>query len=288
MDSTGPGYTALRKELETLVLANNILHYHNVVDAYGHVSLRHPEKPHVFIMSGDRAPALVSSQSDLIPYFVSDASPVDPSSKKGYQERFIHSEIYKKFPNINSVVHSHSDAVLPYTMSGVPMKPSFHIAGFLGTHVPTFDITPLYQPGNRQDMLVNTQTFGSSLASRFSKEGSTSQDHNVVLMTCHGFTAIGASIKQAVYRAIYTHVNAGIQTNALLIRNASMNIGANSANSSSVMEDMRYLNEDQVSASLKMNEASQDRPWALWVKEVEACPLYSKAGRALVVEKKFL
>lgn len=127
-------------------------------------------------MSGDRAPALVSSQSDLIPYFVSDASPgkktffceiiserqrricrfvllhessqhvfcfqkrsctanlciVDPSSKKGYQERFIHSEIYKKFPNINSVVHSHSDAVLPYTMSGVPMKPTFHIAGFLG------------------------------------------------------------------------------------------------------------------------------------------------------------
>lgn len=108
-------------------------------------------------------------------------------------------------------------------------------------------------------------------------------------MTCHGFTAIGTSIKQAVYRAIYTHVNAGIQTNALLIRNASMSIGANSAaSSSSATEDLRYLNEDQVSGSLKMNEASQDRPWALWVKEVEACPLYSKAGKALVVEKKFL
>lgn len=129
----GPGYTALRKELETLILANNILHYHNVVDAYGHVSLRHPEKADIFIMSGDRAPALVSSQSDLILYYISDASPVDPSSKKGYQERFIHSEIYKRFPHINSVVHSHSDAVLPYTMSGVPMKPTFHIAGFLGT-----------------------------------------------------------------------------------------------------------------------------------------------------------
>lgn len=68
------GIIAYASQLETLVLANNILHYHNVVDAYGHVSLRHPEKPDVFIMSGDKAPALVSSQSDLIPYYVSNAS----------------------------------------------------------------------------------------------------------------------------------------------------------------------------------------------------------------------
>jgi ribulose-5-phosphate 4-epimerase/fuculose-1-phosphate aldolase len=108
------------------------LHYQKVVDAYGHISLRHPSNPSVFIMSGDKAPALVSSPSNLIQYYVSDSSPVDPKSKKGYQERFIHSEIYKRFPHINSVVHSHSEAVLPYTMNGVPMKPAFHIAGFLG------------------------------------------------------------------------------------------------------------------------------------------------------------
>jgi ribulose-5-phosphate 4-epimerase/fuculose-1-phosphate aldolase len=120
-------------ELQTLITANHILHYQNVVDAYGHVSFRHPDKPDVFIMSGDKAPALVSSAADLIPYWVIDALPVDPSAKKGYQERFIHSEIYKKFPEINSVVHSHSQTVLPYTMNGVAMQPAFHIAGFLGT-----------------------------------------------------------------------------------------------------------------------------------------------------------
>jgi ribulose-5-phosphate 4-epimerase/fuculose-1-phosphate aldolase len=94
-------------------------------------------------MSGDRAPALVSSHSDLIKYHVSDSNPVDPQSKKGYQERFIHSEIYKRFPAINSVIHSHSEAVLPYTMNGVAMRPTFHIAGFLGTHVPIYDIVPM-------------------------------------------------------------------------------------------------------------------------------------------------
>lgn len=83
-------------------------------------------------MSGDKAPALVSSPSDLIEYQVSNSCAVRKSAKKGYQERFIHSEIYKRFPEINSVVHSHSQAVLPYTMNGVQMEPAFHIAGFLG------------------------------------------------------------------------------------------------------------------------------------------------------------
>lgn len=84
-------------------------------------------------MSGDRAPALVSSTSDLIEYYVKDSSSVDPTAKKGYQERFIHGEIYKRFPEVHSVIHSHSEAVIPYTMIGVEMKPVFHIAGFLGT-----------------------------------------------------------------------------------------------------------------------------------------------------------
>lgn len=251
-------------------LLGSILHYNKVLDAYGHISLRHPEKHDVFIMSGDRAPALVSSQSDLIEYNISDSSPVDPSSKKGYQERFIHSEIYKRFPEISSVIHSHSEAVLPYTMSGVAMKPTFHIAGFLGTHVPIYDIMPLYSEDDQQDMLVNTQKFGASLASTFSTSASASStpNHNVVLMANHGFTTIGTSIKQAVYRAVYTHVNASVQTNAITLRNAAIGAGV------SVEGEMRFLNEEQVAGSLKMNDASQDRPWGLWVEEVETCRMY--------------
>jgi ribulose-5-phosphate 4-epimerase/fuculose-1-phosphate aldolase len=225
-------------------------------------------------MSGDRAPALVSSHSDLIKYHVSNGSPVDPRANKGYQERFIHSEIYKRFPEVNSVIHSHSEAVLPYTMNGVAMKPTFHIAGFLGTHVPVYDITPLYSEDDQQDMLVNSCKFGSSLASTFSTSTSTIPDHNVVLMANHGFTTLGTSIKQAVYRAVYTHVNAAVQTNAITLRNAARGAGVD------VQGEMRYLNTEQVKGSLKMNEASQDRPWKLWVEEVEACRLYKNESRA--------
>lgn len=83
-------------------------------------------------MCGYMAPGVVSSSEDLIEYYVSDGSTVDPNAKKGYSERFIHGEMFKKFPGVNCVIHSHAEAVLPYVTSGVPLLPVFHMAGFLG------------------------------------------------------------------------------------------------------------------------------------------------------------
>lgn len=286
------------ENLETLIRANHILHHQNVVDAYGHVSMRHPDKPDVFIMSGDRAPALASSPSDLIQYKISDSSPVDPSSKKGYSERFIHSEIYKRYPHINSVIHSHSQAVLPYTMSGVPTRAAFHIAGFLGATVPVYDIIPLYQHGEQQDLLVNNQRFGSALASHFSSPSPSAEeeeshdhdhdhdtthkhDHNVVLMSNHGFTTLGTSVSQAVYRAVYTHINAGIQSQALMLRSSCLNgvfgkgHGTGAARGEWGLDDMRFLDTEELKEGCtKMNDASQHRPWEMWVREVKMNPLY--------------
>ncbi|KAL3423834.1 hypothetical protein PVAG01_05581 [Phlyctema vagabunda] len=263
----------LTETYQMLIVANHILHYNKVLDAYGHISVRHPTESGVFIMSSSVAPALVSSPSDLVSYRISDSSPVNPKAKKGYQERFIHSEIYKQFPAIHSIIHSHAEAVLPYTISGVPMRPAFHIAGFLGTQVPIWDIVGLYKPEDHQDMLVNSERFGSSLAASFGEEISGSHDHTVVLMANHGFTAVGNSIQQAVYRAVYTTVNAGVQSNALLLRQASASIG-------DVQGDIRFLSQEQTRGSLRLNDASQDRPWDLWVREVAASPLYQICGLA--------
>lgn len=89
--------------LSTLVVANHILHYHDVVDAFGHISVRNPNNASTFFLSGSLAPALVSGLDDLVEYHVEDASPVKEDSPKGYSERFIHSEIYKKYTDVNSV-----------------------------------------------------------------------------------------------------------------------------------------------------------------------------------------
>jgi len=107
----------------TLLTANHILHYHNVVDAYGHISVRNPQDPNTFFISKSLAPALVSSRDDLEEYRVSDASPVNENAPRGYAERFIHSEIYKKYKGVNSVVHAHSEVVLPFAMSSIPLRP---------------------------------------------------------------------------------------------------------------------------------------------------------------------
>jgi ribulose-5-phosphate 4-epimerase/fuculose-1-phosphate aldolase len=126
-------------------------------------------------------------------------------------------------------------------------------------------------------MLVNSVKFGEGLASKFSNIGSPDlavPDANVVLMANHGFTTLGTSIKQAVYRAVYTNINASVQTNAMSIRSAASN-GALLYPTYS----MRFLDERQVKGSLKLNDASQDRPWELWVAEVKTCALYKHEGR---------
>lgn len=131
----------VRNTYRTLILGSHILHYHgyshsgpgyfgicaliasSVVDAYGHLSARHPFKPDIFIMPRNMPPATVASDRDLVEYYVSDASPVDPSAPRGYLERCIHSEIYKKYSTVNSVIHSHSHAVVPYTISRISPFP---------------------------------------------------------------------------------------------------------------------------------------------------------------------
>ena len=90
---------------------------------------------------------------------------------------------------------------------------------FAGAKVPVFDITPLYSSSDQQDMLVNNSKFGSGLASKFaSSESSQSPDHTVVLMRKHGFTTQAQSIETAVYRGIYTKINAKAQTDSLAVR----------------------------------------------------------------------
>jgi len=141
----------------------------------------------------------------------------------------------------------------------------------VGNHVPIHDLSPLYHTNETQNLLVNTVSFGSSLASSFSSSKSTTLDHNVVLMANHGFTTVGTSIKQAVFRAVYTHQNAKVQSDALLIRSAYQ---ATSGGPSIRGGKLRYLGTEQVAGGLSLGEATQERPWGLWVRQVETALLY--------------
>jgi ribulose-5-phosphate 4-epimerase/fuculose-1-phosphate aldolase len=263
--------TVLHNALRDLISANHILHHHGVVDAYGHISIRHPLNPKVYIMCGYMAPALVSSPADLIHYNIVDSSPVDPKAPKGYSERFIHGELFRRFDSVNCVIHSHAEEVLPYVIStGVPLKAVYHMSGFLGSKgVKVFDIDPLYQQGDMRDMLVNNSRLGTALAEEFTSSGSsgtTDPEETVVLMRRHGFTCIGHDIVTAVYRAIYTRINAEAQTKAMGIAGVS---GLSQGEGG-----FQPITDEQVVGCKVMNEKFHDKPWRLWVREVETLPLY--------------
>lgn len=274
----------LRNILHKLITASHILHYHSVLDAYGHISLRHPFDPSLFIMSRSIAPATVSSPSDLIHYHTSDASPVDPNSPPGYAERHIHSAIYKSHPRINSVVHSHAESVIPFTIiKDIALRPVYHMAGFLGSGsgaeaeaanaVPVFDIADFFQETDVHDMLVRNQNLGDALASHF-QNGNT-----VTLMRGHGFTAVGETLETTVFRAIYTDKNAAIQSNALTMRAAVFGSGAGVvAGSGGGIGEIKYLTPEEERDSTNMTIWSVSRPWELWIREVEKSGLYENTA----------
>ena len=126
--------TNITQLLATYINALHILHHHGVLDGYGHLSVRNPNNPPTFFMSHrDLAPALVSGLDDISEYRVSDAEPVDPDSPPTYLERFIHSEIYKKYPDVKVVMHGHAEPLVSFSISDVPLRPTTGQAAFLGT-----------------------------------------------------------------------------------------------------------------------------------------------------------
>src|ERR1051325_3777105 len=143
-----------------LAAASRILAEHGVVDAFGHVSLRHPAAPHRYLMARAVAPALVTP-GDIIEYDL-DSNALNAEGRGSFLERFIHGEIYKTRPDVHSVVHSHSPSVIPFGLVGVPMQAMFHSAAFIAAGVPVFDIREKF---GATDMLVSNIERGLALVS---------------------------------------------------------------------------------------------------------------------------
>jgi HCOMODA/2-hydroxy-3-carboxy-muconic semialdehyde decarboxylase len=200
--SAGPVDLAV---IDDLVLANRILADQNILDGFGHVSVRHPTSFGRYLMSRSIAPALVSP-ADIMEYDL-DSNPVDPRGRQSFLERFIHGEIYKKRPDVSAVVHTHSAAVIPFSVSQSLLRPISHTAAFLSAGVPVFEIRKV---GGMTNMLVGNAQLGKHLAE-------TLGDKNVVLMRGHGDVVVAGSVQMAVFRAYYTDANARLQSQAIAL-----------------------------------------------------------------------
>ena len=189
-----------------LVTASRVLENEGVLDSYGHVSVRSATDPTHFFMPRALPPGSILAV-DLVELDL-DCVPVLPNAPRLNGERFIHSEIYKARPEVQCVIHSHSQAVIPFSVAGVPLRPVVAQGGFLPPETPVFEIREASSPMTIRGMLVTNSSLGAFLARKLG-------DAPAILLRGHGDATVGTTVKEAVVRTIYLSLNARVQSEAL-------------------------------------------------------------------------
>ena len=224
------------EELLDLVAAYRILASHGVIDAYGHVSLRSPRNPQRYYLARSIAPELVQ-EDDLIEYDL-DSKPIDDGGRESVLERFIHGEIYRARPEVMCVVHNHSPSVVPFSVTGVPIRALYHMAAFIGDGLPNFEIRDV-RTGT--DLLIRDATLGRALAQTLAAKPA-------ALMRGHGSVVVGENVPRAVGRSVYLEVNARMQMQAMTLAGPGGKI--------------IYFDDAEVKASVSRQD--YHRAWPLW------------------------
>jgi len=265
----------------SLITANHILAFYNVLDAYGHVSLRNPANASTFFLSRDLPPALVSNTSDIVEYFVETGQPVlGTAAPKGFLERFIHSELYKRFPAVNSAIHSHAEDVVPFGVVDVPFQAIEQRGTVLASSgaAPVWDIADARLPTDPPIFLVTNTRFGASLAAVFGPAGTTTMPaKRVGLMRGHGMAVVGVSIIDAVFAGMNAPIAAREVYNAMTLAALGGSDGqplchhpSGSPDSPGNCGAINYVTDAEKAAVFGISLDFQGRGWELWVRTVQA------------------
>ena len=228
--------------IEELALANRILAHEGVLDAFGHVSLRHPSDPGRYLLSRSRSPLLIEPD-DILEYTL-DSQPVRPPKALLYAERVIHGCIYQARADVMAVCHHHAPAIMPFAVAGKPIMPVFHLGAAMGEAAPFWDQHDEFGDTN---LLVVKPEEGQSLARALGQ-------HPAVLMNRHGATVVGANIKELVSRSIFMCQNAEYQLRALAL-------GA---------PERLHPGEIKLAGALSLLPTVVTRTWEYWSMRLEA------------------
>jgi len=222
--------------IQQLVLANRILARENVIDGFGHVSVRHPTNPDRFLLSRSRSPEVVTR--DDIMEFELDGSVVSDDARRPYAERFIHGSIYMARPDVNAVSHHHAHSVIPFTLTDAPMRPAFHMASVIGSNVPVWDSQPEFGDTN---MIVDSLEMGHSLA-RTLGQG------RAALLRGHGAICAAPNVRAICMVSIFMKDNAELILNTL------------------PLGQPKYLTKGEIekASSMLLNDLALSRAWDYW------------------------
>jgi ribulose-5-phosphate 4-epimerase/fuculose-1-phosphate aldolase len=225
----------LTQALDELVTANRILAREGVVDSFGHVSIRHPDRPERYVLSRARAPECI--EADDLMEFTCDGTAIDTSGRKPYAERFIHGAVYDARPDVQAIVHHHSPSVIPFGVTKAPLSPVMHMCAGIGARVPTWDSRASFGDTN---LLVTNMEMATELAAALG-------DRPAILMRGHGCVVAGMSLREVVFNSIYLQLNADLQMKA------------------SGLGDITFLSEGEVAAVLRTRGSfTFERAWEFW------------------------
>lgn len=229
--------------IRELVIANRILDREGVVDSLGHVSIRHPENSSRYLLSCARSPGLVTD--DDILEFDLGSQPIDPSDRPLLAERFIHGSIYKARADVNAVCHNHALQLIPFSVTGTPIKPIWVMGAAIGNEIRAWDVREAFPDDD--GMLVVNDTMGASLAAALGMS-------RVCLLTSHGAVVAEAGIRKTVLVAINLVTNA-----ELLMQSSQLTLARNG-------KETRYLTEAEIASMSKLifNPRALDRMWEYW------------------------
>src|SRR5262245_54759626 len=232
----------LEEACAKLALANRIIAHEGVLDAFGHVSMRHPDDEGRYLLPVSRSPELVVA-TDILE-FTLDSEPVEPTAAMLYGERVIHGCIYQARPDVNAVCHHHARGVMPFCISGVPLQPVSQLGAIMGPLVPFWDQRDEF---GDTDLLVVKPEEGRSLAHALGP-------YWMVLMRRHGATVVGETLEQMVFRTIYA------------TRNAEMQHEAHSLGHVSPLTPK----EAELACAFHVQEKPISRAWEYWSRRVKA------------------
>jgi ribulose-5-phosphate 4-epimerase/fuculose-1-phosphate aldolase len=237
----------LQALVDDLVAGNHILYHHGVVDGFGHLSFRSPSSPHRFYMAAALSPGRVTAD-DIIELDLDGEITSADKNRPTYSERFIHAEVYRARPEINSVLHSHSPTVIPFGVTTVPLKPVAASGSFLYPSPPIFDTSNVPEATT---VLVDKPEIGKALVGILGQ-------NNVVLMRGHGNTVVGRDVRETVSRGIYTELNARLLLQALALGGPITYVKESEAKA------MRFTTVE----TLRGSSHGIDRIWYMWTDEV--------------------
>lgn len=232
---------SMERIIKDLVIANRILANEGVLDSFGHVSVRHPERPDRYFLARSCSPGIVE-ESDIVEFSL-DGVPIKSENRPLYLERHLHGGVYETHPGVNAVLHAHADDMLPFTITDIPMRPVIQSVGDMGATIPVWDIADKF--GDDTDLLVCTMDQGRDLARCL-------LPNKVALLRGHGFVSVDVNLISLVRLAVF------------LPRNARVLMAATTLGT-----PIKAIKPGEIAARLRLDPASPSmrRGWEYWARE---------------------